>query len=121
MTKADLPETLYIPTLQLQQGSIDFQIHHENRIVLLAWRDGATATKWLESGGIELYKKHDSTFAHNLSSGASKVVVKIEQRDSFLSLNTFLSSTPGGIKRSVHFEPDFGCLFSPPERRIALE
>ena len=77
MTKADLPETLYVPSLQLQQGSIDFQIDYDDRIVLLAWRDGATATKWLEAGGVDLYKQHDSAFAHNLSIRPNKVVVKI--------------------------------------------
>jgi hypothetical protein len=120
MNKSDLPETLYVPSLQVQQGSIDFQIDHENRIVLLAWKDGATATKWLESGGVELYKQHSSAFAHNLSIAPNKVVVKIVRRDEFLSLNSMLSNM-AGAKRSVHFEPNFGSLLSPPERQIALE
>jgi hypothetical protein len=120
MTKSDLPETLYVPALQVQLGSIDFQISHENGFVLLAWRDGATATKWLESGGIELYKQHDSAFAHNLSIKPSKVVVTIRERDEFLSHNTSTSKATG-MKRSVHFEPNLGSLFSPPDRQIALE
>jgi hypothetical protein len=120
MNKSNLPETLYVPSLQVQQGSIDFQIDHEGRIVLLAWKDGATATKWLERGGVELHKQHNSAFAHNLSIAPNKVVVRVVQRDEFLSLNAMLSNI-AGAKRSIHFEPDFGCLLSPPERQIALE
>jgi hypothetical protein len=117
MTKKELPETLFIPSVQLSQGAIDIQLYDENgNIAILAWSTGDRAANWLRAGGMDLWKRHESNLEQRLKTG--KIVIRIVSCSEYFTLNSFLPTTPGSLKRALHFEPDTGSLFSPPGRRI---
>jgi hypothetical protein len=121
ITKSELPQRLFIPTLQLPQGHIDFQLSdHDGNIVLLAWATGAGATSWLQDGGLDLCKSNEPSISHNLALGRSQAVIRIEARDRLFELNEALSVGLGARRRLLHFEPDHGALFAPPERRVSF-
>jgi hypothetical protein len=123
MSKSDLPDKLFIPSLrvtqgQLQGGHIKFQLRDdEGGIAIPAWHCGELVTIWLQEG-LELCKRNDNSIEHNITKGKCEVVVVIEDTAEFFE--TVKTGSYGRIRSELHFEPDLGNIFSPPERRIPL-
>jgi hypothetical protein len=119
LTKNQLPETLYVLSLQLAQGFSDFLFgDKEGNLAFPAWGDGERAKAWLLGGGLELCKSGNDEIRGYLSMCHCHAVIRTAMRDEIFS--QLAAQKPDAAKRFLHFEPDPGSLFSPPDRRIPL-
>ena len=121
LTKNNLPETFYVLSLQLAQGFSDFLFgDQEGNLAFPAWGDGERAKAWLLGGGLELCKSGNDEIRSYLSMCHCHAVIRTAKRGDYFSQPSAPTQEPQAAKRFLHFEPDPGSLFSPPDRRIPL-
>jgi len=117
MTKSELPSMLHIPSVQLPgKGAVDIQLRDsDGNMAIPVWSSSDKAVAWLDAGGMELWTKTDSAMEAKLKMGGT-IVVRTEPSGDYCSLLSLI-----GGARYLHYEPDHGHLFAPPERRISVK
>jgi hypothetical protein len=119
MKRNELPQTLFIPSMHfpINGGAIDFQVVREKKAIM-AFSSLEKAMTWLNNGGKEMWAEDQGdAFEHNLSLGG-EIVIRGVDLSEYTNLYELIDPSSDVY---IHFEPEIGQLFAPPDRQVALK
>ena len=115
MTKWDLPSVLFGPAVEYLGGAIStFSLRGPSGTnSWLVWKDKYKASDWLREGGAKLWMHavREQFKKETGDNNQSTIILHRLERSYFYDLKS----------HNLHWEPEIGKLWSPPERIISLE